>query len=131
MISKFLFLFTSSCNDGIILAINAGINGLNPVNNNIPAGFCLYQNYPNPFNPITNIKFEIPLSIGVSEGRGVFTKLIVYNLLGREIVTLINQPMQAGSYSVDWDASNYPSGVYFYKLETENFVESKKMVLLK
>ncbi len=93
----------------------------------IANNFSLSQNYPNPFNPVTNIKFEIP----VGNGRDRSVKLIVYDLLGKEITTLVNQQMQAGSYSVDWDASNYPSGVYFYKLESENFTESKKMVLIK
>jgi hypothetical protein len=57
--------------------------------------------------------------------------MTVYDLLGREITTLVNQQMQAGSYSVDWDASGYPSGVYFYKIETADFIEVKKMVLIK
>ncbi len=85
----------------------------------------------NPFNPVTNVIFQIPLSRGVSEGRGVFTKLVVNDMIGREITVLINEQMQPGSYNVDWDASSYPSGVYFYKLEAGDFVESKKMVLIK
>ncbi len=89
----------------------------------MPAAFKLYQNYPNPFNPVTNIKFEIPKS-----GLG---KILVYDLLGKEITQLVNQQMQAGSYNADWDASNYPSGVYFYKLETVDFKETKRMVLIK
>ncbi|NOS86018.1 MAG: choice-of-anchor B family protein [Ignavibacteria bacterium] len=102
--------------------------------------FSLSQNYPNPFNPVTNIQFNIPLLRGVTAegGRGVFVKLTVYDLLGRDITTLVNRQMQPGSYNVDWDASNYPSGVYFYKIEvrqtgssTGDFFESKKMVLVK
>lgn len=89
----------------------------------IPKYFSILQNYPNPFNPVTNIKFNIPKSSQVS--------IIIYDLLGREITQLLNEQLTAGSYSVDWDASAYPSGVYFYKLQTENFTETKKMVLVK
>ncbi len=121
------------CGDsGVVLKTTNG--GLTFVSQNIgvtPDKFSLSQNYPNPFNPVTNIKFEIPLSRGVSAGRGVLVKLFIYDILGREIAQLVNQQMMSGSYSVDWDASNYPSGVYFYKLETDGFVESKKMVLVK
>jgi hypothetical protein len=96
-------------------------------NGNIPKKFALQQNYPNPFNPVTNIKFEIP----VGNGRDHSVKLVIFDLLGKEITTLVNQQMQPGVYSVDWDASNYPSGVYFYKIETGDFKESKRMVLIK
>jgi hypothetical protein len=88
-----------------------------------PDKYSLSQNYPNPFNPVTNIKFEIP--------RSGFVSIIVYDLLGREISTLVNQQMQPGGYSIDWDASNYPSGAYFYKIESGNYSESKRMVLIK
>jgi hypothetical protein len=94
----------------------------------------LFQNYPNPFNPVTKIKYQIPLSRGVSAGRGVFTKLIIYDILGREIATLVNEQLKPGTYEVEWSAtgggSNYPSGVYFYKLITNDFSETKKMVLI-
>ena len=89
----------------------------------IPGKYSISQNYPNPFNPVTNIKFGIPKS--------GFVKITVYDLLGREVITLVNEQMQPGSYNVDWDASNYPSGVYFYMLESGNYYESKKMVLIK
>ena len=85
--------------------------------------YFLSQNFPNPFNPATNIRFEIP--------RQSFVKLIVYNILGREVATLVNEKLNAGSYEFEWNASEYPSGVYFYKLITDAFVETKKMVLLK
>lgn len=88
-----------------------------------PGRFNLSQNYPNPFNPVTNIKFDIP-------GSGL-VKITVFDMLGREVTSLVNQQMQPGSYNVDWDASNYPSGVYFYKLESGDFSESRRMVLLK
>ena len=92
-------------------------------NSEIPKEFRLYNNYPNPFNPSTKIKFDIPKSSLV--------KLIVYDILGREIKTLVNEKLNAGRYEVNWDGSNYPSGVYIYKLVAEDFVNVKKMVLLK
>jgi hypothetical protein len=99
------------------------LSGINMISSEIPKTYALTQNYPNPFNPTTNINFDLPNS--------GFVKLIIYDLLGREITRLVNQQMQAGSYSADWDAANYPSGVYFYSLLTEDFAETKKMVLVK
>ena len=108
----------------IVKTTNGGeLLGVHNVSVETPENFSLSQNYPNPFNPVTNIKFDIPKS--------GFVKITVFDLLGREITKLVNEQMQPGSYNVDWDASNYPSGVYFYKLETEGFIESKKMVLVK
>ena len=93
--------------------------------NEIPDKFELFQNYPNPFNPITKIKFSIPQS-SVEQ-----TFLSVFDILGREVATLVNEKLSPGTYEVEWDASNYPSSVYFYKLQTETFSEVKKMVLMK
>jgi hypothetical protein len=93
------------------------------ISSDIPVKFSLTQNYPNPFNPVTNIKFEIPKS--------GFVKITIFDPLGREITTLVDQQMQPGSYSVDWDASHYPSGVYFCKIESSDYFESKKMVLVR
>lgn len=91
--------------------------------NNNPERYLLLQNYPNPFNPITNILFEIPYNSQV--------KLTIYDILGKKITTLVNGNLKVGRYEVDWDASGYPGGVYFYKLETRDFSEVRKMVLLK
>ncbi len=99
------------------------------VSDEIPKSFVLRQNYPNPFNPVTTIKFEVPLNKGGD--RGLSVKLLVYDILGKEAATLLNEQLQPGSYSVDWDASNFPSGVYFYKLEAGDFSQTKKMVLIK
>ncbi len=99
--------------------------------NEIPKEFKLYDNYPNPFNPATTILFQIPLSRGVSEGRGVLTSLVVYDLLGREVKTLINQNLQPGKYTVSFDGSNLASGVYFYSLESGSFSDIKKMLMIK
>ncbi len=89
-----------------------------------PYTFKLAQNYPNPFNPSTKINFEIP-----NDGK---VKLIVYDILGREVIKLINNEFKkSGRYVVDFDGTNLASGVYFYRIETGSFVESKKMVLIK
>src|SRR5205085_9879602 len=101
--------------------INVGFVGI--VNNSIPEFFNLYQNYPNPFNPVTRIQYAVP-----KEGN---VKLIVYDMLGKEISTLVNQRSQPGRYEVEFDASNLASGVYFYKIEAEAFTDIKKMILLK
>ncbi|CAN5616783.1 hypothetical protein BH10BAC5_BH10BAC5_02370 [soil metagenome] len=90
---------------------------------NIPDYFRLKQNYPNPFNPTTQIKYELPITN--------FVILKVYDVLGNEVETLVNENQNAGSYSVTFNASNYPSGIYFYKIETSNFSETKKMLLIK
>jgi hypothetical protein len=89
----------------------------------VPTDYTLYQNYPNPFNPSTKIKFVIPKSSSVN--------LKVYNVLGKEAATLVNEKRLAGSYEVEFDASRLPSGVYFYKLQAGSFAETKKMVLLR
>ncbi len=89
----------------------------------VPSTFSLEQNYPNPFNPNTQIKFSIPQSTNV--------KLIVTNLLGSEIATLINDNLASGSYTFNFNAPNLSSGVYLYTLITDNFKQSKKMILMK
>jgi len=91
--------------------------------NEIAEGFKLSQNYPNPFNPATKIEISIPKSSAV--------KLIVYDILGRIITTLVNEKLNAGSYKVDFDGSDLSSGVYFYKLEAGSFVQTRAMILLK
>lgn len=89
----------------------------------IPQTYSLYQNYPNPFNPTTTISFDIPKTAKV--------KLAIYNVVGKEIVSLVNRKMNPGSYEVNWDASNFTSGVYFYRIFSDGFVDTKKMVLIK
>ena len=88
-----------------------------------PAEFKLTQNYPNPFNPSTIIKFAIPQS--------EFVTMKVYDVLGREVSTIVNQSLTAGSYEVNFDASNLAAGMYIYQIKAGNFVSAKKMMLLK
>lgn len=92
----------------------------------IPDKFVLYQNYPNPFNPVTKIKYSIPKNVTQMP-----VTLKVYDILGNEIVTLVNESKLPGIYEVEMDASNLTSGVYFYRLTVGNFIETKKMVLLR
>jgi len=111
-------------NGGIILkTTNGGVTSVSKNMNELPSEFRLFQNYPNPFNPTTKIKFQIVKFLNV--------KLEVYDALGREVETLINEKMSPGKYEVEFDGSDYPSGVYYYKLYTENYSETKSMVLLK
>jgi hypothetical protein len=97
--------------------------GINNISTEIPDKYSLSQNYPNPFNPNTNIKFQVKSSGNI--------KLVVFDILGKEVVTLVNEKLAPGTYEVSFDASAYPSGVYFYKLITDGFTENKKMTLIK
>ena len=92
-------------------------------NKELPKEYRLFQNSPNPFNPETNIRFDIVANENI--------KISIFDLLGREVAILVNQQLKAGSYKVNWDGTNYPSGVYFYKLETDSYKETKRMILVK
>ncbi|MBC8484861.1 MAG: T9SS type A sorting domain-containing protein [Bacteroidetes bacterium] len=111
-------------NNGLILTTyTGGLASVKKYLETVPGSFNLYQNYPNPFNPTTNIRFDIH--------KTSYTKLIIYDILGKEVATLVNEKLNAGSYEVDWNGSGYPSGVYFYKLSTDEFAIVKKMILVK
>jgi subtilisin-like proprotein convertase family protein len=96
---------------------------LSVANNQLPLKYELRQNYPNPFNPVTKISFSIPHQTIVT--------IKIYDILGREVETLVNGIKNAGNYEVEWNAGNYASGVYFYRIETGEFTDVKKMVVLK
>jgi predicted lipoprotein with Yx(FWY)xxD motif len=100
---------------GVIAIENGGTS--------IPSEFTLSQNYPNPFNPVTVISYQLAKASNV--------KLTIYDALGQNVSILIDQSQNAGNYNIEWDASAYPSGVYFYRLEAESFVSNKKMILIK
>jgi hypothetical protein len=107
--------------------------GIKKISSNVPDKFSLSQNYPNPFNPSTKIKFNVPPFEGRQEGRIV---LKVYDVLGNEITTLVNEKLQPGTYEVPFSINQFPdyqmpSGVYFYKLTANGFSETKKMIILK
>ncbi|NOX66748.1 MAG: T9SS type A sorting domain-containing protein, partial [Chlorobi bacterium] len=95
---------------------------------NLPKKFVLYQNYPNPFNPSTTIKYQIPSNVKSETSN---TKLIVYDILGREVATLVNEKQKPGNYEIVFNASNLPSGIYFYSMHAGEFNSVKKMILLK
>lgn len=101
-------------------SISIGIN-YNP--SAVVNSFMLYQNYPNPFNPSTKIKFQIP--------ENTFASLKIYDVSGKEISTVVNENLQRGEYEYQWNASNFPSGVYFYRLETDSFTQTRKLILVK
>ncbi|HEY3250843.1 MAG TPA: T9SS type A sorting domain-containing protein, partial [Ignavibacteria bacterium] len=101
---------------------------INEISNIIPDEYKLYQNYPNPFNPSTKIRFSIPPSEGVT---GRIVRLDIYNILGKEIDALVNEELNPGTYEVEWNAANYPSGVYYYKLTAGDYSDTKNMILVK
>lgn len=102
--------------------------GIEPTSTEIPASFSLKQNYPNPFNPMTRIDFDIPAANG-NNSQDVSIK--VYDVLGNETAVIVNGKLSPGSYKYEWDASAFPSGVYFYKMQAGNYSETKKMLMIK
>jgi len=96
-----------------------------------PKEFKLEQNFPNPFNPITTIQYQIPASPKSSPKERTSVTLRIYDILGSEVATLVNEEKEAGYYEVNWNASNLASGVYIYRLQTGSFVSVKKMMLLR
>ncbi|HWA06037.1 MAG TPA: T9SS type A sorting domain-containing protein, partial [Ignavibacteria bacterium] len=97
--------------------------GIVKLNEEIPVSYNLYQNYPNPFNPVTVIKFDI--------SKSTFVNLKVFDAIGREVEELVKGDVQSGSYSVEWNAEKYNSGIYFYVLKTDDFTQSRKMIVIK
>ena len=94
----------------------------------IPKKFELFQNYPNPFNPATTINYSIP---AFETGHAPSVHLKVFDILGREVASLVNETKTPGNYKVNFNASNLASGVYFYRLQAGNFIQTKKMILMK
>ena len=101
----------------------AALSRITGNHNEIPQSFTLEQNYPNPFNPVTTIRFSVPEYTNV--------KLTVYDILGKEVSVLANEKLSPGSYEIDFNAENIPSGVYFYRLQAGNYIETRKMILMK
>ncbi len=99
------------------------LTGVESVSSEVPESYSLGQNYPNPFNPRTVVSFSLPVDSKVS--------IKVYDVMGREVQTLVNERMQAGRYSVQWDAGAYPNGVYFYQMNTNGYRETMRMILIK
>jgi len=105
-----------------IFRIYNGVS-VNQIGSIVPDEFELKQNYPNPFNPETKIKFDIPKS--------AYVRISVYNSLGQKITDLVNEYLTAGEYESNWNAKDFASGIYIYRLETENFAQTKQMLLIK
>jgi hypothetical protein len=103
--------------------IEAAPEGTQPGSGWLPSTFTLYQNYPNPFNPVTTITFDLPHSSQV--------RLDVYNMLGQRLAKLVDGYLPPGKYSTLWDSGDAPSGVYLYRIQADNFVDSRKMLLLR
>ncbi|MBI3195789.1 MAG: T9SS type A sorting domain-containing protein, partial [Ignavibacteriae bacterium] len=97
--------------------------GIENTDASLPATFALHQNYPNPFNPSTVISYQLSVKSDVT--------LKVYNLIGVEVATLVDGVQDAGYKSVSWDASNVTSGVYFYRLQSSSFIETRSLILMK
>jgi len=106
-----------------ILYGDTSLTGISPISSEVPYKFSLYQNYPNPFNQSSIINYQLPIS--------TFVELMVHDILGREIETLVNEELKPGIYEVNFDGTNYPSGVYYYTLIAGDYKETKKMILVK
>lgn len=117
------FSYGSGTNTDLATIKYSQSTGINTISSTVPDNYSLSQNYPNPFNPTTKINFELQTS-----GNAI---LKIYNSLGSEVAVLVNERLSAGKYSVDFNASNFSGGVYFYRLEAQNFSKTKKMMLVK
>jgi len=119
--------FLGGSREGIVICFDGGPNGvvgITNINSSLPEKYSLNQNYPNPFNPSTKIKFDIA-------GKTQNVMLTIYDAIGREVSVLVNQQLTPGSYESEFRADNFASGIYFYKLEAGEFIETKRMILLK
>ena len=124
LVATGIFSSVNGIGAGNIAKLDGLLTGVQNINSSAPDKFEIGQNYPNPFNPSTKIKFSVP------EG-AKNVKLAVYDILGKEIATLVNSKFAPGSYKVEWNASGYPSGNYFYRLITDGYSETRKMTLVK
>jgi len=115
-------MFAGTWGNGVFRSLGS-TTSVREVAGQLPSSFSLAQNYPNPFNPGTVIEFALPQPSDIT--------LVIYNLRGEEVRRLIEGQKPAGNYQVTWDASNVASGIYFYRLQSGDFVQTRKMVLLK
>lgn len=106
-----------------LININMGFVGISTNNNEIPENYSLQQNYPNPFNPSTNINFQLP--------ENGLVNISIYDINGKLVEKLVNKNLSAGNHLIEWNAVNYPSGIYFYRISAGSFTDVKKMILIK
>jgi hypothetical protein len=99
------------------------MSGVEPIAGQVSVNYVLHQNYPNPFNPITNIRFEI--------SKDDFVTLKIFNVTGKEITVLVNEELKRGVFKITFNGKKLTSGIYFYRIESGDYKETKKMVLLK
>lgn len=109
--------------NGVTYGDTSMLVGMYQISNEVPERYLLMQNYPNPFNPVTKIQYALP--------ENAVVKFTVYDVLGKEVETLVDEIQTAGYYEAEWNAADYPSGVYYYKLSAGDYTETKKMVLMK
>ncbi|MCX7833328.1 MAG: T9SS type A sorting domain-containing protein, partial [Ignavibacteria bacterium] len=121
-VGQTVYLYAISSSGAVMKLVDNVLVGVEN-NNNIPTEYKLEQNYPNPFNPTTTISFSLPKS--------AFVTIKVYDVLGKEIRTILSENKDAGNHSLLFDATDLPSGIYYYKIVANNFVDTKKMILLK
>ncbi len=107
----------------LTLDLTSTLVSVRNISQDVPGGFSLKQNYPNPFNPSTKIGLQV-----VKTG---FVKVTVYDITGKKVAELVNSQLQQGSYEIQWNAADYPSGVYFYTMRTDGYVQTRKMMLIK
>jgi len=107
----------------LALFTNRILTAIDNISSGIPENYVLSQNYPNPFNPSTNVNISIPQSS--------FVTVKVYDVLGKEVSTLVNEELMAGSYKFNFNARELASGIYFYRITAGNFIQTKKMILLR
>jgi hypothetical protein len=122
-VGGFQSIYGGGTSDGFIAKFSNIVTDVKETGYGKPIQFTLAQNYPNPFNPTTTIRYDLPMSSHV--------KLTIFDPLGREVATLVDEEMKAGSYEVKWEAGNVASGVYFCRMQTDEFVATKKLLLLK
>ena len=122
--------YAVGANGTIVKTVTGGVTSAEKLGIEIPAEYELKQNYPNPFNSITKIKFQIP-NVGHPDLSGQTVSIKVFDISGKEVATLINENLNPGTYEVRFDAGDLPSGIYFYRMQTEKFSETKKLILLK
>lgn len=121
--TSYTFAATGSNIQFAVVKVGAFVTDVKLMDNGIPSSFALEQNFPNPFNPSTEIRFSIPTASNVS--------LNVFNMIGQHVASLVNEFKQAGNYSLKFNAGNLTSGMYFYRLQSASFSETKKLILLK